>query len=287
MTNEELVIRIRNHIDVDDNILQLWQQNTGMIAQMAHKYRFMAEKEDLQQEGYIALCDAVDHYTPERGGHFSTVLFQYLQAHLMRYCQNNGSVRIPVYALESVREYQKTLADLQQQAGRKVTDSDICRCMGIDEERLMKIRQIEQMTMIGSTDNIIADDDETTVGDMIPDKSDFESDVLDQMEQKELQRAIWPLVDSLPGKQGVVLRMRYQENIALKSAGEVLGCSYQLVQQIQKDALRQLRRPKNARLLRPFLPEAQYADAYQGNGVQCFNRTWTSSTERVALNLIN
>lgn len=49
MTNEDLVIRIKKHIDVADNMLQLWQQNTGMITQMANKYRFMAEKEDLQQ----------------------------------------------------------------------------------------------------------------------------------------------------------------------------------------------------------------------------------------------
>lgn len=233
------------------------------------------------------MCDAIAHYTPERGGRFSTVLFQYLQAHMMRYCQNNGIVRIPIHALESVREYQKTVADLQLQVGRKVTDSEICRYMGIDEERLKKIQQIEQMSRIGSIDNIIAADDETTVGDLIPDKSNFENDVLDQIEQKELQRIIWSLVDELPGKQGIVLRMRYQDNIALKSAGEMLGCSFQLVQQIQKDALRQLRRSKNARLLRPFLPEVQYAAAYHGNGVQCFNRTWTSSTERAALSLIN
>ena len=35
--------------------------------------------------------------------------------------------------------------------------------------------------------------------------------------------------------------------------------------------------------LRPYLPEEMGSLAYRGAGVERFNRTWTSSTERAAL----
>ena len=72
MTNEELVIRIQNHIDEADNMLQLWQQNTGLIATIAKKYSGYEDFDDLMQEGYIGLCNAVTAYNLEEGARFST-----------------------------------------------------------------------------------------------------------------------------------------------------------------------------------------------------------------------
>ena len=44
------------------------------------------------------------------------------------------------------------------------------------------------------------------------------------------------------------------------------------------------KRPRRARYLRPFLEDGYiYSKALHGNGATSFNRTWTSSTERVAL----
>lgn len=62
MDNEQLVARIRAREDVSDNMLKLWQQNQGFIGKMAARYSSYAEIEDLKQEGYIALCEAVRHY---------------------------------------------------------------------------------------------------------------------------------------------------------------------------------------------------------------------------------
>ena len=52
--------------------------------------------------------------------------------------------------------------------------------------------------------------------------------------------------------------------------------------------MRELRAPSKAKRLRPFLPEADrvYSEALKGGGAAKFGRTWTSSTERVALRLV-
>ena len=70
MTNEQLALRIKAGEDVADNMLQLYQQNMGIIKDYARKYRSMAEEEDLQQEAYFAICKAVDSYDPDKGVSF-------------------------------------------------------------------------------------------------------------------------------------------------------------------------------------------------------------------------
>ena len=65
LTNEQLVTRIREGGDgVCYALEQLWNQNQGLIQIYVKKYQGMAECDDLTQEAYIALCDAVDNYKP-------------------------------------------------------------------------------------------------------------------------------------------------------------------------------------------------------------------------------
>lgn len=286
MTNEELVTRIQKKIDVAENMLQLWQQNQGMICQMAGKYKHMAEKEDLQQEGYIALCDAVDHYDPDRGASFSTVLFQYLRLYLVRYCQNSGIVRVPVHTAEMVRKYQKLVSAFRQQVGRKPTDRKLCYYLQISEKELRTIQHAEQMKQIGSIDTPVGEDGETTLGDLAADETDIEGNVLETVQQEQLAAVIWSLAAELPEQQENIIRMRYQDGMTLQQAGQVLGTTKEAARKQESEAFRFFRRSQNINRLRPFLPETYEAAVYHGNGVQNFNRTWTSSTERVALQLI-
>ena len=70
-TNEQLVTLIRAGEDPAGNMLKLWEQNKGFIAKMARKYSGYAEMDDLMQEGYLALNEAVEHYA-DKGAAFLT-----------------------------------------------------------------------------------------------------------------------------------------------------------------------------------------------------------------------
>ena len=59
MTNEQIVIRIKAGIDVAKNMLTLWEENQALIKMIVKQYD-KGETEDLMQEAYIGLCDAVD-----------------------------------------------------------------------------------------------------------------------------------------------------------------------------------------------------------------------------------
>ena len=62
MSNEQLAVRIKAGIDTGENMEQLWQQVKDYVAMLARKYKGQAEQEDLIQEGYLALYDAIDGF---------------------------------------------------------------------------------------------------------------------------------------------------------------------------------------------------------------------------------
>ena len=90
MTNEEIVERIRAGENVQENMFELWQQNTGMIKQIAIRFTGYAELEDLLQEAFISLYDAVAHYDSDRGAAFLTCATYWIKQRLLRYIENKG-----------------------------------------------------------------------------------------------------------------------------------------------------------------------------------------------------
>ena len=85
-----------------------------------------------------------------------------------------------------------------------------------------------------------------------------------------------------------MLRMRYQKNMTLGAIGQECNTTLDAVRQLHAKALRELRKPRFQKRLRPYLPETDrvYSAALVGSGISQFNQTWTSSTERVALDLL-
>ena len=59
MTNEELVALIQAGVDVQENMGQLYQQNRNFIVGIALPYSKSCELDDLMQEAYFGLENAV------------------------------------------------------------------------------------------------------------------------------------------------------------------------------------------------------------------------------------
>lgn len=283
-TNEQLVLLIKDGIDVSNNMLQLWQQNRGFINKIAFAHRGYEDIEDLQQQGYIGLCQAVDGYRPEENIPFINYAAFWIRQSMERYIENCGSVvRIPTHEKQRQRKYKKLIHDFKAQTGREPTDWEICHCMQISYKVLEEMKNNARMGQIGSLDNYIGEDGDNTVADMVPGDMDVEGLVLDKAEKEELRQTLWDMVDTLPDTQPKVIRFRYQEGRTLKETGKTIGVSVERVRQIENKALRTLR--SRRRQLSAFLPEIVESTAYRHNGAREFERTWTSSTERAALRL--
>lgn len=283
-SNEQLVIRIKAGIDVAENMLQLWQQNQGFIAAIAKRYQGYEDMEDLMQQGYIGLCQAIDGYNPDEGVLFMTYAGFWIRQSIQRYIEECGSVvRIPVNLRSKIGKYKKMTAAFLAQFGRKPTDQECYYYLGMSYERLDQLRQAMLMDDMGSLDVPIGESEDGSLYDLLPGQEDPEGEIVEQMQQAQLQDTLWSMVDDLPGQQPTVIRMRYQEGKTLKEAGTAAGLTIEETRQQQNKAIRELRRSQELQALRYG---ETYSKALKGNGVEHFNRTWTSSTEYAALGFI-
>ena len=123
--------------------------------------------------------------------------------------------------------------------------------------------------------------------DTVPSCKDDKEEVLNRVANEELAAVLWGMVEELPGQQSEVLKMRFKDNMKLREIGAVCGCSIDRARQIENKGLRTLRNPKRSRILREFLDDERiYNSALHGNGVGSFSRSWTSSTEKIAMKMI-
>jgi len=291
MTNEQLAARIRAGENVGNNMAVLYDQVKDFIHAMAYKYHGQGELEDLEQEGFLALYDAIDHYEADQGVKFLTYASHWIRQRMQKYIQNTGSpLRLSAGRQEAIRKYRKFCTEFQAEQGCKPTEAELCRSLWLTLEQLREIQYDACMTAVKSLDAPIKGaegEEDTTLGELAASAADPCEELLDRLEQEELCSILWQCVDSLPGKQPDVIRSRYKDNMTMKQCGQFCGISEAEVRKQQLKALRSLRSGENAKKLRPFLPKDAwiYSGALIGNGVERFNHTWTSSTERIAMEL--
>lgn len=286
MTNEQLVARIRAGEDISGNMLQLWQQVKSFIHVLAKRYQGIADMEDLEQEGYLALYPAIDGYDPDKDVLFLTYAEYHISQAMRRYVlMNKGSLRLSFRAHGLAMKYKRFCNAFLLQSGQEPSDRDAALQMGLSVDQIREIRQNMILDSVGSLDEALPDSEDITAGDMVPSGEDLEGDAAGRLDLERLRAVLWPMVDRLPDRQPAVIRMKYQQGMTLKEIGEVYGATIETIRQSERKGMQALRRSREARRLREFFPETAEAQAYRGNGMNQFNRTWTSSTERVALQL--
>lgn len=286
MDNEQLVTRINAGIDTADNMLLLYQQNKGLIYIIAKKYSGLAELDDLAQEGYIGLCEAVSHYEPAAGVKFSSYAGKVIDRHMKRYIYGNSAVTIPEHMNALLHQYNRLCSSFIARYGRKPTDTEICHYLGLNGKQLALLKKAAQMSRTASLDAPISGEDgEATLCDTVEADCNTEEEVLERVQQEQLKETIWKAVDSLPECQADVIRQRYAEGKTLQATGDSIGITRERVRQEEYKAFRALRSPYRFERLHSFADSMIYNQALHGNGVERFNNTWTSSTERVALEM--
>ena len=132
MTNEQIVEKIRNGYSVTDNMQWLYEKNMPLIKCILKPYTAYESIEDLLQEAYFGLWEAVQHYETSENVLFMTYAGYWIKQAVMRYIENCGSVvRIPTATRQKISRYKKTVERLLQEQSRVPTDKEIADCMMI------------------------------------------------------------------------------------------------------------------------------------------------------------
>ena len=284
MTNEQLVIRVKGGDNTAGNMLKLWEQNRGFIATMARKYSAGAEMEDLEQEGYIALCEAVQHYDPGRGMSFISYAAFWIKRRMRICADNSRTVRLSFNAGDEVRQYQKIMREYRQEYGCDPSDRELCAFLYVSREKLDQIRKAAQMGNIRSlSEPIPGMDEDISLGDTVASGEDMEEDTIREIDKERMKRELWLAVDQLPGDLPAAVRLRYENGLTLEKTGRALGVKRERVRQLESKAMRILRQPHRCRTFRAYFEEYLSAAPIHHVGVSRFQTTWTSEVELEAL----
>lgn len=216
---------------------QLWELNKGLLRSMfwkwypAHKAQADAHgltADDFEQEGFFAVQHAAQTYDPAQGA-FTTWLTAAMQRQIQR-TLTNGHAR--TVTGEDGRQH-TTSADLLNHC----TSLDV----PLDDE----------------------DGGSATLGDLKEDATAAaELDAVeDKLFQEQLHSALEEALAKLTDREADVLRRRYYQQQPLRAVGEAYGVAWSRAQQVEKAAMRKLRR--NPALCR-FHDEVIQHHAYRG-----------------------
>ena len=283
-TNECIVAAVQAGDNEAENMLQLWQQNKGFIAMMARRYSAGAEMEDLEQEGYIALCEAVQHYDPARGMSFISYAAFWIKRRMRICADNSRTVRLSFNAGDEVRQYQKIMREYRQEYGCDPSDRELCGFLYVSREKLDQIRKAAQMGNIRSLDEPVQGmEGDISIGDTVPSGEDMEEDTIREIDKEQMKRELWIAVDQLPGDLPAAVRLRYKDRLTLEKTGQALGVNRERARQLESKAMRILRQPHRCKVFRGYFEEYLSAAPIHHVGVQRYLETWESEVEREAL----
>lgn len=290
MSNEELVKKIQQGINQSDNMEQLYSQNRGYIFKIAKKYAHVCDIEDLMQEAYFGLYEAVQRYEDTAGVLFMSYASYWIRQSITRYLENNGlTVRMPSHIYNKVIRYKKLVSAYEMQLGRKPTDRELRVHLEVSQQALEGIEKAYyEFYGISSIDALIpGTDGDMRLSEVIADPElDIENSVIDGMIEDSKRTELWRIVeDNVTPEQNKVIECRYKESMSLEATGRSIGQTRDRIRNVEAKALRKLRHPSVSRKLEEKF-EINYARAYSGS-LANFRYKWSSIVEDIAIRNID
>lgn len=206
---------------------------------------------DLIQEGNLGLIKAAQKYDGTKGWRFSTYATYWIRQSISRALGDQSrTIRIPANMVELLGKIRKATNELTLKNHRQPSDEEIAKYLNEDLEKVQTILDISQA--VSSLDVAVDEDGETSVGDLVADhKAESGYDNLVKEANSQIVRAV---LDTLPTREGEIMKMRFgidqEKAMTLEEVGKVYGITKERIRQIENKAIRKLRHPARARMLR-------------------------------------
>ena len=239
MTNEELIQEIKSNQNVQSNMYQLYSQNMPLIKQWSNKYIKHYSSEDVLQECYIALHQAVQSFELDKGYKFTSYLEKCIATHLSRQLSNFTGLKFNADDKKLLMEYIALNNQQQQATGESISDHTACCKLHCSEKQLNRIKRYMNLNSSKSLEEPTGEG--ISISGIVPDNTNIEQEYEDQ-DTKEYLKQIWNCVDNICDEQSAnVISHRFRYGETLKQTGAALNKSPERIRTIEGKALKRLR----------------------------------------------
>jgi RNA polymerase primary sigma factor len=249
---KKLKAAIRAGLEARDGLIRA---NTRLVISIAKKYAGVGVPlTDLIQEGNLGLMKAIKKFDYRRGYKFSTYATWWIRQAVSRTLPTQGrTVRIPVHLSDKLRKLHQISRQIEQTWGRKPTLEELAQEVSLTPARVRMMLQASQRPL--SLERPVGEEEDAELGDFIEDKDTPAPP--DTADHHLLREEINEILTTLPPREAKILRLRFGlqngESYSLKEIGQKFGLTRERIRQLEQQALRRLRHPRHARLLKDYL----------------------------------
>ncbi len=242
----ELAVRYRETGDIDA-ARKLVAANLKFVVKVAGEYKnYGIGVMDIIQEGNLGLMHAVKRFDPTKGYRLISYAVWWIKAYIQKHIMDTWSlVRIGT-GREQRKLFYKLRSASSKMKGEKqsVADSEIAGELGVSEKSVSEMKMVMGARDM-SLNSPLNDEGEQAHLDFLEDSSEAQDTAFEREQTKRIVQArIGEALEELGERENYVVRMRIlsEEPETLDTIGNKFGISRERVRQIEKTALKKLRK---------------------------------------------
>lgn len=234
---------------------QMIKANTRLVVSVAKKYvghgvPFL----DLIQEGNLGLMRAVEKFEFRRGFRFSTYATWWIRQTVTRaIADQSRTIRVPVHMTDRIRQMYRLSHEMEQKLSRPPTIEELAAQMSTDVNKVKWMLRVSWTPI--SLESPVGDEDDNELGMFVEDETTPSPSQI--VYQEMLRERVNEVLSTLSPREARILRLRFglddNQPKTLEEVGQKFGLTRERIRQIEGKALRRLRHPRRARMLREYL----------------------------------